>query len=89
MNTNPVILYTRPFCPYCTRAKALLAQVGADNVQEINIDGDNALFEEMLARSNGGRTVPQIFIGDTHVGGFTDMAALHQQGGLLPLLGIS
>lgn len=82
---NTVTMYTGPFCPYCTMAKRLLAEVGVENVEEIRVDEDPSLFAEMQQRS-GRRSVPQIFVGDTHIGGFTDLHALHQQGGLMPLL---
>lgn len=81
-----VLIYTKPTCPYCAAAKALLKAKGT-SYDEIDIAGDDARREEMIARS-GRRTVPQIFISDRHIGGFDDLAALDQQGGLDPLLGI-
>ena len=81
-----VKMYTTPGCPYCVRAKALLQQRGVDQIDEIRIDLDAAQREQMVALT-GRRTVPQIFIGDTHVGGCDDLVALDQRGGLLPLLG--
>lgn len=82
-----IIIYTKDYCPYCTRAKSLLTQKGQkDNITEIDITHDEALQQEMLAKSGGRKTVPQIFIGDTHVGGFDDMAALDREGKLEPLL---
>ncbi|GIK35724.1 MAG: hypothetical protein AMXMBFR45_00180 [Gammaproteobacteria bacterium] len=81
-----VLIYTKPTCPYCAAAKALLRDKGT-SYDEIDIAGDDTRREEMIARS-GRRTVPQIFIGDRHIGGFDDLAALDQQGGLDPLLGI-
>ncbi|MCC7490105.1 MAG: glutaredoxin 3 [Gammaproteobacteria bacterium] len=82
-----VVIYTKPTCPYCAAAKALLKGKGV-SYREIDIAGDDGRREEMIARS-GRRTVPQVFIGSRHVGGFDDLSALDQQGGLDPLLGIS
>jgi glutaredoxin 3 len=83
---NPVTIYLTATCPYCVRAKALLAQRGVTALDEIRVDLDPAQREVMMQRS-GRRTVPQIFIGATHVGGCDDLYALDQRGGLLPLLG--
>ena len=83
---QPVTMYTTEICPYCQRAKALLRQRGVQAIEEIRIDLDPAERERMMART-GRRTVPQIFIGATHVGGCDDLVALDQRGGLLPLLG--
>lgn len=80
-----IIIYTKAFCPYCTRAKRLLDEKGAA-YDEIDITLGGAKRQEMLARANGRTTVPQIFIGDTHVGGSDDLAALDRAGGLDPLL---
>lgn len=80
-----VTIYTRPDCPYCDRARALLKRKGAD-VAEIEAGYDPEKRAEMIARSNGGRTFPQIFIGDVHVGGCDDLHALDARGGLDPLL---
>ena len=80
-----VKMYTTQVCPYCIRAKALLKQRGVTEIEEIRIDVNAAEREAMMALT-GRRTVPQIFIGSTHVGGFDDLAALDQSGGLLPLL---
>ncbi|MBC7716394.1 MAG: glutaredoxin 3 [Pseudorhodobacter sp.] len=80
-----VKMYTTQVCPYCIRAKALLKQRGVTEINEIRIDVNMAEREAMMALT-GRRTVPQIFIGDTHVGGFDDLAALDQSGGLMPLL---
>lgn len=82
---QPVTMYTTEICPYCQRAKALLRQRGVQAIEEIRIDLDPAERERMMART-GRRTVPQIFIGSTHVGGCDDLVALDQRGGLLPLL---
>ncbi len=82
---QPVKIYLTATCPYCTRAKALLAQRGVAAIDEIRVDLDPAQRTEMMAIT-GRRTVPQIFIGSTHVGGCDDLFALDQRGGLLPLL---
>lgn len=82
---NKVVMYCTGFCPYCTRAEALLAQRGVTDIEKIRIDTDPAQREDMMARTNR-RTVPQIFIGQTHVGGYDDLAALDRAGGLVPLL---
>ncbi len=80
-----VTIYTKPMCPYCFRALALLDKKGAV-ANEISAAFDQALREEMLSKSNGKRTYPQIFIGDKHVGGYDDLAALERAGKLDPLL---
>lgn len=80
-----VKMYTTQVCPYCLRAKALLKQKGVDAIEEIRVDLDPTQRQYMMDLT-GRRTVPQIFIGDTHVGGFDDLHALDQRGGLDPLL---
>ena len=82
---NVVKMYTTATCPYCIRAKALLAQRGVTGIDEIRVDLNPAEREKMV-QATGRRTVPQIFIGDTHVGGCDDLVALDQRGALLPLL---
>jgi glutaredoxin 3 len=82
---NAVRMYTTQVCPYCVRAKALLKQRGVEQIDEIRIDLDPAQRDHMM-EITGRRTVPQIFIGTTHVGGCDDLVALDQRGGLLPLL---
>jgi glutaredoxin 3 len=82
---NAVRMYTTQTCPYCVRAKALLKQRGVAQIEEIRIDLDPAQRDHMM-ETTGRRTVPQIFIGTTHVGGCDDLIALDQRGGLLPLL---
>lgn len=77
-------IYTTPTCPYCHAAKALLADKGVDYTEISALDSD--VRQTMTQRANGRRTVPQIFIGETHVGGYDDMAALDRSGGLDPLL---
>ena len=80
-----VKMYTTQVCPYCVRAKALLKARGVEAIDEIRIDLDPAARDQMMAIT-GRRTVPQIFIGRTHVGGCDDLIALDQRGDLLPLL---
>lgn len=80
-----VEIYTTPTCPYCHAAKSLLRDKGVEYQEITVLDPD--LRQQMTQRANGRRTVPQIFIGDTHVGGYDDMAALDRRGGLDPLLG--
>ncbi|RDE18345.1 glutaredoxin 3 [Motiliproteus coralliicola] len=80
-----ITVYSTAYCPYCIRAKMLLEQKGAE-FDEIRVDQQPQLRAEMMKRSNGGRTVPQIFIGDTHVGGCDELFALERQGRLDPLL---
>jgi glutaredoxin 3 len=81
-----VTMYTTQTCPFCVRAKALLKQRGVARIAEVRIDLDPAARDTMV-QITGRRTVPQIFIGATHVGGCDDLVALDQRGGLLPLLG--
>lgn len=82
-----ITIYTKDYCPYCTKAKALLKQKGVEGrVKEIDITRDANLQAEMLSKANGQRTVPQIFIGDTHVGGCDDLYALNAAGKLDALL---
>ena len=82
--TAPVTLYTTRFCPYCIRAKHLLEHKNVD-FHEIPVDGDPATREKMTALS-GRRTVPQIWIGERHIGGYDDLAALERGGRLDELL---
>jgi len=79
-----VTLYTTDTCPYCRSAKALLASKGIAT-DEINIQTQPGKLQEMLSRS-GRRSVPQIFVEDTHIGGFDDLAKLDRQGGLMSML---
>jgi glutaredoxin 3 len=83
-----VKMYTTQVCPYCQQAKMLLKQRGVAAIEEIRIDLDPAQRDHMMAVT-GRRTVPQIFIGETHVGGCDDLVALDRRGGLLPLLGVA
>ena len=80
-----VLIYTKAFCPYCTRALRLLEDKGV-GVEEVDITMGGPGRAEMLARSNGRTTVPQIFIGERHIGGFDDLAALERAGELDALL---
>ena len=80
-----VRMYTTQVCPYCIRAKALLKQRGVEVIDEVRIDLDPGQRDQMIALT-GRRTVPQIFIGSTHVGGCDDLMALDRSGGLAPLL---
>jgi len=80
-----VRMYTTAICPYCIRAKQLLAARGVNEIEEIRVDLEPERREEMM-RLTGRRTVPQIFIGTTHVGGCDDLIALDSAGGLLALL---
>jgi glutaredoxin 3 len=80
-----VKIYLTATCPYCIRARQLLQQRGVANAEEIRVDLQPALRTEMT-RITGRTSVPQIFIGDTHVGGCDDLMALDARGGLLPLL---
>lgn len=82
---KPVTIYTKPFCPYCARALNLLSRKGAP-VTEIDAAFDPALRQEMIQRSGGRATYPQIFVGETHIGGCDDMLALDRDGELDKLL---
>lgn len=80
-----VVMYSTAVCPYCQRAEMLLKQRGVTEIEKIRIDLDPAQRDGMIAKT-GRRTVPQIFIGERHVGGFDDLSALDRDGGLVPLL---
>ena len=86
MTTPNIVMYTTATCPFCLAARSLLSNKGV-SWNEVAIDGDLKRREEMIERS-GRRTVPQIFIGDHHVGGFDDLNALQQSGQLDGLLGL-
>lgn len=81
-----VKMYTTAVCPYCTRAKQILKSKGVESIEEIRIDMDPDARMRMM-EITGRRTVPQIFIGDTHVGGHDELVALDGKGELMPLLG--
>ena len=85
MRDPPVILYTTSWCPYCARARRVLAQKGVA-FTEIDLDEHPQARTQMIERSGGRRTVPQIFVGETHVGGSDDLVALEASGGLDRLL---
>lgn len=82
---QPITMYTTGVCPYCQMAKALLKQKGVTDINEIRVDTDAQIREQMIQRT-GRRTVPQIYIGEVHVGGFDDLNALNQAGKLDALL---
>lgn len=82
---TPVKMYSTAYCPYCLRAKELLRQRGVEKIDEVDVDmqpGARAAMMELTKQ----RTVPQIFIGDTYVGGCDELVALDRRGGLVPLL---
>lgn len=81
-----VLMYSTSVCPYCQRAEALLRSRGVTEIEKIRVDLEPQRREEMISRT-GRRTVPQIYIGETHVGGFDDLSALDRAGGLAALLG--
>lgn len=83
---KPVKMYTTQVCPYCVRAKQLLQQRGVTTIEEVRVDLDPVQREHMMALT-GRRTVPQIFIGDRHVGGFDELYALDRSGELDAILG--
>ena len=80
-----VEVYTTSYCPYCTRAKSLLRSKGV-TFEEIDVSGDSALREKMVEMSGGRRTVPEIFINGKIIGGYDELRALEDEGGLDPLL---
>ncbi|MES2038702.1 MAG: glutaredoxin 3 [Pseudomonadota bacterium] len=80
-----VIMYTTAVCPYCTMAERLLKSKGVDEIEKIRVDLEPGLREAMMKKT-GRRTVPQIYVDDTHVGGFDDLSALDRAGKLDPLL---
>ncbi len=81
-------MYTSAYCPYCSNAEKLLTKKGVGLIEKIRVDEDSAILEEMIEKT-GRRTVPQIYIGDYHVGGFDDLRALDLNGELDQLLEIS
>lgn len=83
-----ITIYTTPICPYCVRAKALLRKKGAA-FDEVDVFMDSVARDEMETRAKGRRTVPQIFIGDRHVGGCDDLDMLDRAGELDPLLSVA
>lgn len=85
MMTSHVVMYSTAVCPYCVMAERLLKSRGVENIEKIRVDLDPAIRENMMQKT-GRRTVPQIYIGETHVGGFDDLSALDRAGKLEPLL---
>jgi len=83
---SKVMMYSRRICPYCDMAERLLRSRGVEQIEKIMIDMDDETREQMMTRT-GRRTVPQIYVGETYVGGFDDLIALDRDGGLSPLLG--
>jgi len=82
-----VIMYASGFCPYCIRAESMLRARGVTEIEKIRIDLDPAIRAEMIEKT-GRRTVPQIYIGDTYVGGYDDLARLDRSDGLVRLLAV-
>ncbi len=82
---SKVIMYTTGFCPYCLRAESLLTSKGVEEIEKIRIDLEPEQRAEMMKKT-GRRTVPQIYIGETHVGGYDDLALLDREGELVTLL---
>lgn len=83
-----VTMYSTAICPYCLMAERLLTKKGVKDIQKIRVDLDPERREEMMRKTQR-RTVPQIFVGETHIGGFDDLAALDRAGGLDRLLGLA
>ena len=83
--TAPVMMYSTGACPYCIQAERLLVSKGVTTIAKVRVDLEPARRVEMMQRTRR-RTVPQIYIGDTHVGGYDDLVALDRAGGLAPLL---
>ncbi len=83
--TAHVLMYTTAVCPFCVRAKQLLLARGVTEIEEVRVDLDPERRDEMMQKTQR-RTVPQIYIGQTHVGGCDDLVALDAAGGLKPLL---
>ena len=81
-----MVMYSTAVCPYCQRAEQLLKARGVESIEKVRIDQDPEQRAAMMERTGGRRTVPQIFIGDEHVGGYDDLAALDRAGKLVPLL---
>ena len=82
---KPVKIYTTTYCGYCVRAKDLLTRKGV-KYEELDVTGNDEMRSKLVEMSGGQRTVPQIFIGDTHVGGYSDLARLDSEGRLDPML---
>jgi glutaredoxin 3 len=83
---KPVKIYTASYCGFCSRAKQFLQSKGVP-YEEIDVTSDDQMRQKLVQMSNGQRTVPQIFVGETHVGGYSDMIKLDSEGRFQPLLG--
>ena len=81
-----ILMYSTAICPYCVRAEQLLRRKGVEAIEKVRVDLEPERFQEMMERAKGRRTVPQIFIGDVHVGGYDDMLELEMAGELDSLL---
>ncbi len=81
MEKEKILIYTKDYCPYCDKAKALLKSKGF-SYHEVDVTHDVNLQEEMLSKANGMKTVPQIFIGDKHIGGYDDLYKYDKEGKL-------
>jgi len=81
-----VVMYSTGMCPYCVRAEQLLTRKGVEEIEKIRVDIEPERLQEMMEKSNGQRSVPQIFIGDVHVGGYDDIVDLDMEGQLIPML---
>lgn len=87
VSSNPLVVFSKSYCPYCIKVKELLTKLGAKQVViELDIEGDGAAIQSALAGWTGQRTVPNVFIGGQHVGGCDDTVAKHKSGNLVPLL---
>jgi glutaredoxin 3 len=84
---NKIVMYSTQFCPYCVMAEKLLLSKGADKIEKVRIDLEPERKTEMLEKT-GRRTVPQIYIGETHVGGYDDLAILNKNNELTKLLAV-
>ena len=84
-NKSPVVIYGDEFCAYCAAARMLFTRKGIP-FEDVVVSKDPARFDEMLVKSGGRRTIPQVFIGDVHVGGFDDLSSLDKSGELDKLL---
>ncbi|GAB2224806.1 hypothetical protein Droror1_Dr00005583 [Drosera rotundifolia] len=87
VSSNPVIVFSKSYCPYCKKAKSLLTELGASfKAIELDIESDGSEIQSALAEWTGQKTVPNVFIGGSHIGGCDATVGLQQQGRLVPLL---
>ncbi|KAJ4712364.1 Glutaredoxin [Melia azedarach] len=87
VSSNPVVVFSKIYCPYCTRVKQLLTQLGASyKVIELDKESDGSIIQSALGEWTGQRTVPNVFIGGKHIGGCDTVVEKHQEGKLVPLL---